>query len=131
MDCFTVYVPDRRGRGMSGPYAEVHGWRTHRQVLCGTLQPLPDTGEIEIGWWLALAWWGRGLATEAATTALGDAFDRVGFGRLIAVAERGNRASVRIMRKLGLTFEREFEAEGSELVRYGIDRAEWAAAALS
>ena len=43
MDCFTVYVPDRRGRGMNGPYAEVHGWRTHRQVLCGTLQPLPDT----------------------------------------------------------------------------------------
>ena len=31
MDCFTVYVPDRRGRGMSGPYAEVHGWRTHRR----------------------------------------------------------------------------------------------------
>jgi len=44
MYCFTVCVPDRRGGlGMSGPYAEVDGWRTHRQVLCGTLQPLPDT----------------------------------------------------------------------------------------
>ena len=44
MYCFTVCVPDRRGGlGMSGPYAELHGWRTHRQVLCGTLQPLPDT----------------------------------------------------------------------------------------
>src|SRR5258708_20455765 len=24
-DCFTIYLPDRRGRGMSGPYSEDHG----------------------------------------------------------------------------------------------------------
>jgi RimJ/RimL family protein N-acetyltransferase len=86
-----------------------------------------DSMEPEIGWWLARRWWGRGLATEAATTALRDAFERVQLDRLISVAERENRASIRIMQKLGLTFGREFEAEGCELVQYAIGRAQWAA----
>jgi RimJ/RimL family protein N-acetyltransferase len=85
-----------------------------------------DSTAPEIGWWLARHWWGRGLATEAATAALGDAFGRVGLRRLISVAERENRASIRIMQKLGLTFEREFEAEGCELVQYAMERAQWA-----
>jgi RimJ/RimL family protein N-acetyltransferase len=50
----------------------------------------------------------------------------VGLRRLISVAERENRASIRIMQKLGLTFEREFEAEGCELVQYAMERAQWA-----
>jgi pimeloyl-ACP methyl ester carboxylesterase len=32
-DRFTVYVPDRRGRGMSGPYRENHGLRTEVEDL--------------------------------------------------------------------------------------------------
>jgi RimJ/RimL family protein N-acetyltransferase len=53
--------------------------------FCG-LQPLPEAEEIEIGWWLARAWWGRGLATEAARAALRDGFERVGLR-----AHRGHR----------------------------------------
>ena len=79
----------------------------------------------EIGWWLARRYWGRGLATEAATAALRDAFERVGLEWLMSVAERENRASIRIMQKLGLEFDREFEAEGCELARYAMDRAQW------
>src|SRR5205814_1975906 len=33
--------------------------------FCG-LQPLSGTPDVEIGWWLVKAYWGRGLATEAA-----------------------------------------------------------------
>jgi len=51
----------------------------------------------------------------------------VGLPRLISVAERENRASIRIMQKLGLEFDREFEAEGCELVQYAMDRAQWTA----
>jgi RimJ/RimL family protein N-acetyltransferase len=86
-----------------------------------------DSTEPEIGWWLGRRWWGRGLATEAAAAALQDAFERAGLDRLISVAERENRASIRIMQKLGLAFEREFEAEGCELVQYAMERAQWAA----
>jgi RimJ/RimL family protein N-acetyltransferase len=79
--------------------------------------------EPEIGWWLARRTWGRGLATEAAWVALRDAFERVQLERIVSIARPGNAASIRIMEKLGLGFECEFESEGERLVRYAIGRA--------
>lgn len=80
----------------------------------------------EIGWWLARPYWGRGLATEAARAALDDIFERVRMDRVVSIAMLGNRASIRIMEKLGLQFDCEFENEGFRLVRYAIDRTEYA-----
>jgi RimJ/RimL family protein N-acetyltransferase len=80
----------------------------------------------EIGWWLARAYWGRGLATEAAAAALRDAFERVQLDRVISIAMPANTASRRIMEKLGLEFECEFEDDGVSVVRYTIDRARYA-----
>ena len=81
----------------------------------------------EIGWWLTRAHWGRGLATEAARPALRDAFERVRLERIISVAMIENSASRRIMEKLGLEFDCEFESEGFRLVRYAMDRARYEA----
>jgi len=85
--------------------------------FCG-LQPLPETDEIEIGWWLARAWWGRGLAAEAARVALRDGFERAGLARIVAIAQPANMASIRIMRKLGMRFERMTESRGIPVVMY-------------
>jgi RimJ/RimL family protein N-acetyltransferase len=82
-----------------------------------------DGPDLEIGWWLARPCWGHGLATEAASLALRDAFERVRLERIVSIAMPGNRASTRIMEKLGLEFECEFESEGVHLVRYAISRA--------
>lgn len=81
-----------------------------------------DSLEPEIGWWLARAYWGRGLATEAARIALRDAFERVGLERIISIARPANVASTRIMEKLGLKLECEFEKDGVRLVRYVVHR---------
>jgi ribosomal-protein-alanine N-acetyltransferase len=89
--------------------------------LCGVgfMHATPDP---EIGWWLARPYWGRGLATEAARAALEDAFERAGLSRIVSIARPANTVSIRIMEKLGLTFECEFEIEGMRLVRYAIER---------
>jgi RimJ/RimL family protein N-acetyltransferase len=79
-----------------------------------------DSQDPEIGWWLARQYWGRGLATEAARTALEDASNRARLDRIISVARAANTASIRIMQKLGLKLECEFEMDGVPLVRYGI-----------
>lgn len=81
-----------------------------------------DDLEPEIGWWLARQYWGCGLATEAARVALRDALERVGLDRIISIARPANIASTRIMEKLGLKLECEFEKEGVRLVRYAIQR---------
>ena len=79
-------------------------------------------GDPEIGWWLARRCWGRGLASEAAITALRDAFERIQVKRIISVAEVDNLASIRIMQKLGLVYDGEFEDGRVRLVRYAILR---------
>jgi [ribosomal protein S5]-alanine N-acetyltransferase len=89
--------------------------------FCG-LQPLEGTVETEIGWWLARAWWEQGLATEAARTALQDGFDRVGLERIVAVAMPENRASIHVMEKLGMKYEREAIHRGLNVVQYAVKR---------
>jgi [ribosomal protein S5]-alanine N-acetyltransferase len=79
-----------------------------------------DALDPEIGWWLSRSYWGRGLATEAARVALRDALERVGLERIISIAAVGNTASTRIMEKLGLKLECEFESDGMRLLRYAI-----------
>ena len=92
--------------------------------ICG-IQPVTLEGrdEVEIGWWLTPAEWGKGLATEAATAALRFAFDNAGLNRIIAIAQPANRASTRVMEKLGMTFEREAVHKGIGVVVYAIGRA--------
>ena len=84
-----------------------------------------DGLDPEIGWWLARRCWGQGLATEAATAALRDIFERVKLDRVVSIAMPANTASTRIMQKLGLEFDRQFESEGVRLVRYAIDRQQY------
>ena len=88
--------------------------------FCG-LQPLSGTPEVEIGWWLAKACWGRGLATEAARAVLRFGFESVGLARIVAIAQPANRASVRIMEKLGMSFERGLVRKGVPVVLYSVN----------
>lgn len=86
-----------------------------------------DYPDPEIGWWLARRCWGQGLATEAARVALHDAFERVRLDRIVSIALFANTASTRVMGRLGLRFECEFENDGLRMVRYGMSRVEYAA----
>jgi RimJ/RimL family protein N-acetyltransferase len=85
--------------------------------FCG-LQPLPETDDIEIGWWLARAHWGQGLATEAASAALRDGFQRAALQRIVAIAQPANIASIAVMQKLGMRFVRMTESSGVSVVLY-------------
>ena len=86
---------------------------------CG-LQPLELDGvsEIEIGWRLAKEYWGRGLATEAALVALHYAVEYARLERVIAIAMPENRASLHIMEKLGMAYERVSQKDGFDIVIY-------------
>jgi RimJ/RimL family protein N-acetyltransferase len=74
--------------------------------------------EVEIGWWLRPEYWGKGLATEVAAAVMEYGWRAFGFERLISVSRSENRASIRVMEKLGMTFDRRFVHDGNELVAY-------------
>ncbi|GGM70271.1 hypothetical protein GCM10012275_45840 [Longimycelium tulufanense] len=58
-------------------------------------------GLIEVGWYLARPYWGRGLALEAMTALVGHGFDRLGVPALWALVPRENASSVRLAERLG------------------------------
>lgn len=71
------------------------------------LQPLPETGEPEIGYHFRVEAQGRGLATEAATCLLHHGFTGLELPRIVAVVLPDNHPSQAVMKKLGLPYIRD------------------------
>ena len=65
--------------------------------------------ELEIGWTLGSGHWSRGYATEAAVACRDLALGELGRTRIVSLIDRDNAASIRVVEKLGETFEREIE----------------------
>ena len=80
--------------------------------------------EIEIGYRLARAFWGRGLATEAVRAARDYAFEILGLPRLIAIIDPQNTASIRVAQKVGFHYEKDITFRGYRPRLYSLHRAE-------
>ena len=60
------------------------------------------TPAIEIGWRLASAHWNQGYATEGAKAVLAYAFDTLKLNEVVAFTAVNNKASRRVMEKIGM-----------------------------
>lgn len=72
--------------------------------ICGLLRREALDG-VDIGFALLPEHCGSGIATEAARAVLGEA-RALGLPRLLAITVPENAASIRVLRKLGMEFER-------------------------
>ncbi len=99
--------------------------------MCGLHHQESFPDEVEVAWRLARKHWGNGYATEAATAWLDHAFEALHLPRVISIADEPNTRSLAVMRRLGMTFEREatIEDEGIvfEAVVYAITAERWRA----
>jgi ribosomal-protein-alanine N-acetyltransferase len=86
---------------------------------CG-MRYLDETTEIEVGYTLAREFWGQGFATEAARAVVRYALDVMKVSRLVAVADPANVASIKVMKKLGMTFEGMGRFYNSNCVLYAL-----------
>jgi RimJ/RimL family protein N-acetyltransferase len=89
-------------------------------------------GDPELGYWIGVAHWGRGYATEAARALIDHAFGELGCERLSSRTRVSNPASRRVLEKCG------FQWSGVALVRiralkssapldcFRLDRGLWA-----
>lgn len=82
-------------------------------------------GEPEVGWKLDPDVWGRGYATEGGRASLGYAFQVLGAPRVVSIVHPANRASVRVIERLGLVLDGllRWPEGGIELLRYAARRA--------
>lgn len=98
---------------------------------CGYLNYLKEHSRIEIGYDLAPSFWGRGIMSEAAEAVLDFGFNGLNVNRIVAKVEPRNKASIRLLSRLGFMEEsrlREnvFEKETfSDLYLYSLLRSDY------
>jgi RimJ/RimL family protein N-acetyltransferase len=102
----TVYKPDGRFIGRCGLYPR----RTDDGVIVA--------GEARLAFYLARPYWGRGLATQAGRAFIRRGFQDLGLFRIEAGMNAANRASVRVIEKLGFTWVRSGEGGGNRWHEY-------------
>ncbi len=88
-----------------------------RIIGCADVDEIRD-GAGELGYWLDRAWWGQGLAGEAAAAVREFALGALGLRRLLSGHAVDNPASGRILIRLG------FEVAGEEPQWYRSRQAE-------
>ncbi len=76
-----------------------------------------DSGEYEIGWWLAPAAWGQGLAREGAAALRDEAFARLAAPSILARISPENAASLAVARAIGLAEDGQTTGRFGEPIR--------------
>jgi [ribosomal protein S5]-alanine N-acetyltransferase len=88
---------------------------------CGlAVDRIDDRDEPEIAYRLDSNFWGEGFATEAALASIQYGLDRIELPYILGAAQRQNVASIRVLEKLGMTFDRETIFRGVAMDVYKI-----------
>ena len=66
---------------------------------------LVESRVIDLGYMLGSAWWGKGYATELALALTDRAFDDLRAERVISTVDINNKASIRVLEKIGMRWE--------------------------
>lgn len=104
------YKPDRKVIGFAG------------------LKYLPEIGETDIGFRFLPAYWGKGLATEVSVEIIKYGFDTLGLDKIIGIAMPENIASCKVLKKIGLTFDKVdgYDGDDGNYNWYSIDKNAYA-----
>lgn len=115
---------------LDGPLAsyERHGhglWRIDLRE-CGTTIGMAGIlkrdclDDVDLGYSFLPAYWGRGYAFEVTSAVMTYARTQLGFSRIVAVVNEDNEASIKVLTKLGFTFQRMicFDTAGEGLPLY-------------
>lgn len=92
------------------PHLEFLGW-------CG-LKYRPERKEIDLGYRFKKEAWGKGFATEAAYSCLKYGFEKLGLRRIVGRAMPENKASLRVLEKIGMSYLCEEIVDGHPAITY-------------
>ena len=78
-------------------------------------------GEGSLAFYLARAYWGLGLATEAGRAFVNFGFHELGLTRIVTTVQVGNDASVRVLEKLGFRLAGTEQGEFRSFYHFQVD----------
>ncbi len=122
-----------RGEGEPLGFWRIEGRGDHAFYGLGALVQMPDgadvpgVADVEVAYRLARAAWGQGIATEAAGALVAYALGTLPLPRLVAVTYPDNRASQRVLDKLGFERRGLTEYKGVRATFHVLTREAWAA----
>jgi [ribosomal protein S5]-alanine N-acetyltransferase len=87
---------------------------------CG-LRYLDEMDEVEVLYGLAKAYWGRGIATQAARAAISYGFNVANLNKLIAMSLPENIDSRRVIEKAGLHYEKSIHMFNLDVLYYSAE----------
>lgn len=89
--------------------------------MCGLIKR-PTLEDVDIGYAFLPKFWSKGYAVEAARAAKEEA-RTLGLKRLVAITDPDNESSIRVLEKIGMTFERmvRLSEDDIELKLFSID----------
>lgn len=114
-----------------GQPRDIHGlWATvlkdeRRYVGCCGLRLSVDGASL--GYYVARAYWGRGIASEACRSFIDVAFHRLNLPQVSATVEKGHAASEHILRKFGFKYVNQEQIPASRRIicLYQLPRSKW------
>ncbi len=102
---YLKYIATRYAAGTFYDWALVLKESGRMIGTCGFTAIDAQNESAEIGYVLSPRVWGQGIAVEAVRAVLAFGFERLLLQRIEARFIRGNEASLRVMQKVGMTFE--------------------------
>ncbi len=94
---------------------------TNEKVGIFFFSKLAETGEIELGYRLAVQHWGRGYATEGGKCLVEYGLNDLEVTRIVAVTDPDHSASGHVLQKIGLLFQKTGTFYGSPSKYYALD----------
>jgi [ribosomal protein S5]-alanine N-acetyltransferase len=87
---------------------------------CG-LKYSPEKNEYDLGFRLLQQHWNKGYATEASLASLRYGFQNLGLLEIVGRARIENKASIAVLKKVGMLEEKAFDFDGHPGVQFKID----------
>lgn len=140
MDVMRFIREPQRWRAEAESWVELVSshWKDERIGFCAVIEKsskrfvgwcglwrLKETDEVEVGYALIKDFRGQNYATEAAGAFLIYGFEKLGLDKIVAVARPENRASWRVMERLGMTYDYTGKFYERDLVHYSITREDF------
>lgn len=138
---FIQNIGDRKIRALDGAKAYIHNGPVASYAKNGFglyLVQLKETGEsigmcglikrdqlkdVDIGYAFLPRYWSKGYAIESALAVKEHARDGIGLKGIVAIVDPNNAGSIRVLEKLGMTFEKmvKLAADDIELKLFSVD----------
>jgi ribosomal-protein-alanine N-acetyltransferase len=81
--------------------------------------------QVDLGFRLMKKYWGKGYATEGALACLQFGFEKKKIEKIIGRALTDNKASIRVLEKVGMSFEKNIVMHNAPAAVYSISKSQW------